>query len=112
MTCPKCSGQMKTYDRLGVHVEQCDDCKGIFLDKGELEQIIAAEEQYNAPPPPLETSRRQAPPPQQQPYQQPYQEPYRDSPAPYGRGRGYGDSPSPYGYGKKRRKSFLDQLFD
>ncbi|WP_046770860.1 TFIIB-type zinc ribbon-containing protein [Jiangella alkaliphila] len=103
---------MKTYDRLGVHVEQCDSCKGIFLDKGELEQIVAAEEQFNAPPPPLETSRRQVPPPQQQPYQEPYQQPYRDSPAPYGRGRGYSDSPGPYGYGKKRRKSFLDQLFD
>ncbi|SEF17286.1 hypothetical protein SAMN04488561_5791 [Jiangella alba] len=101
---------MKTYDRLGVHVEQCDNCKGIFLDKGELEQIVAAEEQFNAPPPPLDYGR-QAPPPQQ-PYQQPRQQPYRDSPAPYGRGRGYDDSPSPYGYGKKRRKSFLDQLFD
>ncbi|TDC53088.1 transcriptional regulator [Jiangella ureilytica] len=111
MTCPKCNGQMKTYDRLGVHVEQCENCKGIFLDKGELEQIVAAEEQYNAPPPPLDYSR-QAPPPQQ-PYQQP-QQPYRgrpDSPAPYG--RGYSDSPSPYGYGgRKRKKSFLDQLFD
>ncbi|TDD70990.1 transcriptional regulator [Jiangella aurantiaca] len=108
MTCPKCNGQMKTYDRLGVHVEQCDNCKGIFLDKGELEQIVAAEEQYNAPPPPLDYGR-QAPPPQQ-----PYQQPYRgrpDSPAPYG--RGYSDSPSPYGYGgRKRRKSFFDQLFD
>jgi Zn-finger nucleic acid-binding protein len=102
---------MKTYDRLGVHVEQCDNCKGIFLDKGELEQIVAAEEQYNAPPPPLDYGR-QAPPPQQ-PYQ-PQQQPYRgrpDSPAPYG--RGYSDSPSPYGYGgRKRKKSFLDQLFD
>ncbi|TDE02011.1 zf-TFIIB domain-containing protein [Jiangella asiatica] len=106
MTCPKCSGQMKTYDRLGVHVDQCDNCKGIFLDKGELEQIVAAEEQFNAPPPPLEYGGRQQPPPPQ----------YRgrpDSPAPYGRGRGYSDSPSPYGYGGKRRKrSFLDQLFD
>lgn len=109
MTCPKCSGQMKTYDRLGVHVEQCDNCKGIFLDKGELEQIVAAEEQYNTPPPPLDYSR-QAPPPQQ-----PYQQPYRgrpDSPAPYG--RGYSDSPSPYGYGggRKRKKNFFEQLFD
>ncbi|WP_092623558.1 zf-TFIIB domain-containing protein [Jiangella sp. DSM 45060] len=110
MTCPKCSGQMKTYDRLGVHVEQCDNCKGIFLDKGELEQIVAAEEQFNAPPPPLDYSGRQAPPPQQPYQQQPYQQPYRDSPAPYR--RGYDDSPRPYGYGKKRRKSFLDQLFD
>lgn len=111
MTCPKCNGQMKTYDRLGVHVEQCDNCKGIFLDKGELEQIVAAEEQYNAPPPPLDYSGRQAPPPPQQPYQQPYRG-RPDSPSPYGYGRGYSDSPGPYGYGKKRRKNFFEQLFD
>ncbi|MFD0776720.1 transcriptional regulator, partial [Streptomonospora algeriensis] len=35
---------------------------------------------------------------------------YRDSPRPYGGHGGYRDSPRPYG--QRRRKSFLEQLFD
>ena len=41
MTCPKCSGPMRTYERNGVHVDQCADCRGIFLDRGELERLGA-----------------------------------------------------------------------
>ena len=36
MHCPKCRGVMRTYTRNGVHIEQCDNCRGIFLDYGEL----------------------------------------------------------------------------
>jgi Zn-finger nucleic acid-binding protein len=43
MTCPKCSGPMRTYERNGVHVDQCADCRGIFLDRGELERLVDAE---------------------------------------------------------------------
>jgi uncharacterized protein len=43
MQCPKCQGNMRTYDRGGVMIEQCDNCRGIFLDRGELEQLIAKE---------------------------------------------------------------------
>jgi len=31
------------YDRSGVVVEQCEDCRGIFLDQGELERLIETE---------------------------------------------------------------------
>ncbi len=120
---------MRTFDRLGVHVEQCQSCKGIFLDYGELEQIVTAEQQYNEDPPPLEYGAGG-------PAQAPTQGRGRpDSPAPY---RGRSDSPSPYGGrkdspgpfggglgglgggrrdsprpgGKKRKKSMFEQLFD
>ena len=43
LTCPKCHGSMRTYERNGVHVDQCADCRGIFLDRGELERLIDAE---------------------------------------------------------------------
>lgn len=120
MTCPKCSGTMKTYDRLGIHVEQCDTCRGIFLDHGELDQIVAAEQGSEAPPPlpgyppaaappaggqPGNADYAPAPPPRDRGYG------YGDSPRPWG-GRGYNDSPRPYGPGGKRRKSILEQLFD
>ena len=43
LTCPKCQGSMRTYERGGVHVEQCSDCRGIFLDRGELDLLIDSE---------------------------------------------------------------------
>ncbi|MQA27574.1 MAG: hypothetical protein GEU94_19415 [Micromonosporaceae bacterium] len=49
MQCPKCDGMMRTYNRGGVHIEQCDKCRGVFLDYGELEHLNQLE---GAPPPP------------------------------------------------------------
>ncbi|MFP5370088.1 MAG: zf-TFIIB domain-containing protein, partial [Actinomycetes bacterium] len=43
LTCPKCHGTMRTYERNGVHVDQCADCRGIFLDRGELDRLVDAE---------------------------------------------------------------------
>jgi uncharacterized protein len=61
LLCPKCAGVMKTYERNGVHLEQCDTCRGIFLDFGELESLTQMENRFaQAPPPP--------PPPPQQAY--------------------------------------------
>ena len=39
MQCPKCHAQMHTYNRNGVQIEQCSNCRGIFLDYGELEAV-------------------------------------------------------------------------
>jgi Zn-finger nucleic acid-binding protein len=113
---------MKTVDRMGIHIDQCEGCRGIFLDRGELEQIVGAEQRYSAVP--------AAPPPPYQPDPRYQGGGHRDSPAPY-RGGGYSDSPRPYrgghgdspppygghgghgGYGHKRkRRSFLEELFD
>ncbi|MBF6084129.1 zf-TFIIB domain-containing protein [Nocardia cyriacigeorgica] len=52
MQCPKCRGMMQTYNRSGVHIEQCGHCRGIFLDYGELENLTRLEAGYAAPPPP------------------------------------------------------------
>jgi uncharacterized protein len=112
---------MRTVDRQGIHIDQCDGCRGIFLDRGELETILNAEQQYMAPA---------APPPYQGggvggggvPHRGPYPDSprgygrYPDSPKGYGRG-GYPDSPRGYqgghgGHGHRRRKSFLEGLFD
>jgi uncharacterized protein len=64
MQCPKCRGNMRTYERNGVHIEQCDNCRGIFLDYGELETLTRMETQYHAaPPPPSPGPAWGAPPP-------------------------------------------------
>lgn len=47
LTCPKCHGTMRTYERNGVHVDQCTECRGIFLDRGELERLIDAEDAWH-----------------------------------------------------------------
>jgi uncharacterized protein len=107
---------MRTLDRLGVHIDQCESCRGIFLDRGELEQIAAAEQQhYSAAPPSYQPepyavhgSRPDSPPP----FRQEHPRRYPDSPKPYG--GHYQDSPRPYGHGghKRKRGGFLENLFD
>ena len=44
LVCPKCHGRMRTYERSGVTVDQCGECRGIFLDRGELERLVDAEQ--------------------------------------------------------------------
>ncbi|HWC49671.1 MAG TPA: zf-TFIIB domain-containing protein [Solirubrobacterales bacterium] len=46
LTCPKCNSPMRTYARNGITIDQCTACHGIFLDRGELEQLISAESSY------------------------------------------------------------------
>jgi Zn-finger nucleic acid-binding protein len=49
LTCPKCQGTMRAYERSGVTVDQCTECRGIFLDRGELERLVDADAAYHAP---------------------------------------------------------------
>ena len=34
---------MVTYERSGIHLDQCRECRGFFLDRGELEKLVDAE---------------------------------------------------------------------
>ncbi len=107
LVCPKCQGLMRTYERSGVTLDQCADCRGIFLDRGELERLVDAEQGWQ--------SSHSAP-----------REPERDRS--YERERDRGPSiPNPFkdhddddydrrrsseGSHKRRKKSFFDELFD
>jgi Zn-finger nucleic acid-binding protein len=44
--CPKCETPMITRRRNHVTIEQCPKCHGVFLDRGELEQLIGAESSF------------------------------------------------------------------
>lgn len=48
LICPKCQGEMRSYERNSVTVDQCTQCRGVFLDRGELEQLIDQESSYVA----------------------------------------------------------------
>jgi Zn-finger nucleic acid-binding protein len=37
---------MRSYERNGVVVDQCTECRGIFLDRGELERLVDAEDRH------------------------------------------------------------------
>ena len=105
LSCPKCHAEMRMYERNGIHIDQCSECRGVYLDRGELEHLVSAEAQWAAQQAPA------APPPPPPPAPQPtYPQGGYPPPAPpaYPQG-GYG-----YGYGKpyKKRKSFLEELFD
>jgi len=39
-TCPKCSGKFQKYEFMGVTLDRCENCEGIWLDKGELDAIL------------------------------------------------------------------------
>jgi Zn-finger nucleic acid-binding protein len=43
LICPKCQGAMRAYERSGITVDQCTECRGIYLDRGELERLLDAE---------------------------------------------------------------------
>jgi uncharacterized protein len=96
LTCPKCHGPMRTYERSGVTVDQCTECRGIFLDRGELERLVDAETSFNSQPeysqPRSDDSRSR------QQYEQPH---YDDS-----------RSRQQYPPHRKKRKSFMEELFD
>jgi uncharacterized protein len=43
LPCPKCLEPMVTVERSGVHLEICPECKGLFLDRGELDRLLDLE---------------------------------------------------------------------
>jgi uncharacterized protein len=117
LTCPKCHGTMRTYERNGVHVDQCTECRGIFLDRGELERLIDAENNWHERPRDQHASAQHAAPQQ-------HGSGHAASTSAGGLGSVVGEvlsqvskskssshSSSGYGYQKKRKESFLSDLF-
>lgn len=43
MRCPKCGERLTTVNHLDVAVDECPACQGMWLEKGELEQIARRE---------------------------------------------------------------------
>jgi uncharacterized protein len=102
---------MRTVDRQGVHIEQCENCRGIFLDHGELELMVTAEDRFYGTSHYVPPGGHRGKPDSPRPYRGGHGKP--DSPSPYRgerHGDRYSDSPRPYGHGK-HKKSFLGDLF-
>lgn len=40
MNCPVCTTPLQAVDRQGVEIDHCPRCRGVWLDRGELEKLI------------------------------------------------------------------------
>tara|TARA_R110000868_G_scaffold102770_1_gene283241 strand:+ start:1959 stop:2291 length:333 start_codon:yes stop_codon:yes gene_type:complete len=101
MLCPVCHTGLNMSERQGVEIDYCPQCRGVWLDRGELDKIIERSAQMDAP----------APPPQSQPTFRPDRpaQPSALAPAP---DRGNYRPHYEGDYRPKRKKSFLEELFD
>lgn len=83
MQCPIDGTTLEMADRAGVEIDYCPQCRGVWLDRGELDKII----ERSGAAEPRAAERR---------------DPRMDE-------GGYGQ---PGGYRKKKRGGFLEELFD
>jgi uncharacterized protein len=99
MKCPHCTdADLVMSDRQGIEIDYCPKCRGVWLDRGELDKIIersaAYEPRYDRDDDGDDDDRRRyaqqptSPPPA---YQQPYDQRH---------------------YKQHKRKSFWSELFD
>jgi uncharacterized protein len=90
MNCPKCDASMRSYERNGITIDQCTGCRGIFLDRGELEHLLDAEAKFASS--------------SSEPVQQTWSGPSQSQPV-------QNNYPNP-GYHQKKKKSFLSEFLD
>lgn len=82
MDCPVCKVELKISERQGIEIDYCPKCRGIWLDRGEIDKIIECSAADIAG---REREQKIAPPQQRQ---------------------------DTYEHKKYRKKSFLEELFD
>jgi Zn-finger nucleic acid-binding protein len=89
MNCPTCNVELKMTERQGVEIDYCPQCRGVWLDRGELDKIIERSDSEPAPRAAVNTRNY---------------EPQRDS-------HDYENRDEHYGR-RKKKKSFLGEMFD
>jgi Zn-finger nucleic acid-binding protein len=87
MQCPTDGTVLTMSERSGIEIDYCPTCRGVWLDRGELDKIIERSLTHQAPAP--APARPQQAPYQGQQHQQQHQQPYR-----------------------KKKESWLSELFD
>lgn len=93
LMCPNCNAGMQEITRNDVQIDMCPQCRGVWLDRGELEKLLNVVRQDID-----ERSAWREPAPQQH------------APSPPGYGRGHSHD---YDYRHhKRRKSRFEEIFD
>lgn len=83
MKCPVDNTTLTIADRQGIEIDFCPECRGVWLDRGELDKII---------------DRSDTPPRQEYREERSYRESYHDNDNRH--------------YKKKKKESFLGEIFD
>lgn len=99
MKCPVCKDvTLLMSEKRGVEIDYCPECRGIWLDRGELEKLIEKEEIYNKEHYEYKHESKK--------YEDKYEErkPYHDNDDKY-----YKDNKYPR---RRKRESFMGEIFD
>lgn len=84
MKCPNCDATLLMTEKKGVEIDYCPQCRGVWLDRGELEKIVERSAEHYS-----------------------HRENYEADSKQYGY-----NQPQQYGRPHKKKKSFLDDFFD
>ena len=99
MQCPACPTEtLVMTDRQGIEIDYCPKCRGVWLDRGELDKLIersAAQAEVSPAAAPRPAPAAQAYPPPQRGYQDDRRHHYPQ-----------------HGYPHKKKKGLLGELFD
>jgi hypothetical protein len=90
MQCPIDQTTLMMTERQGIEIDYCPKCRGVWLDRGELDKLIAGGSLHQPEP----SSSENRP---------------RETHSPYKEERHYKDD---HYYKKKKKESFLENLFD
>ena len=90
MQCPVCQVPLAMSDRQGIEIDYCPQCRGVWLDRGELDKIIERSG-------PAQSASAPRPAPS-----------YAQHGGTHHGGFGHGSHSKPY----KKRKSWLEEIFD
>lgn len=107
MNCPIDGSELRISDRQGIEIDYCPQCRGIWLDRGELDKLLDRNAQAQQAGPAGRGSSRYDEPPRS----------YRDDDRRYRDddrgGRSYDDDRDDFRKSKKKRaRSFLEDLLD
>lgn len=92
MKCPYCNETLVMADRQGIEIDYCPNCRGVWLDRGELDKIIERTANYTPPPQQQSTDSYNK---DRDHYERDKHHPHND----------------PY-YKHKKKKGFLSDFFD
>jgi Zn-finger nucleic acid-binding protein len=89
MKCPVCNVALLMSEKKGIEVDYCPQCRGVWLDRGELDKIIERSDSVY-----------------DERYRKEHHEEFKDK----HKHHEYEDKP--YGHKKHKMKSFFEELFD
>jgi uncharacterized protein len=85
MNCPHCAVELRLSERKNIEIDYCPKCRGVWLDRGELDKLLESTEREYRP------------------------ESRRDDDDRERREKNYGEKDH---YSRHKKKSFLSEIFD